>query len=95
MARAFVRSEAEKVVKDTLTVMGGEVSFADLKARLQADGNGQYVGDILNLHLAGKLAGGTRSVPDSKPVLFLRAEAAQAAPTAPAPTTAPSTPSGT
>lgn len=71
MPRAFVRSEAEKVVNDTLTALGGEASFADLKAKLVADGNGEYAKDILNLHLAGKVGGGTRAVPDGKPVLFL------------------------
>jgi hypothetical protein len=93
MARAFVRNEAEQVVKDTLVALGGEASFADLKTRLQTDGNGAFAGDILNLHLAGKIYGQVRSVPNSKPVLFLRVEAPPVAPAAPAPTT-PTAPSG-
>jgi hypothetical protein len=60
MARQFVRSDAERVIKDTLTAIGGEVTFADLKARLQADGYGEYARDILSLQLAGVIAGEVR-----------------------------------
>jgi hypothetical protein len=89
MARQFVNMDAATTVKATIAAMGGDVSFAALKARLEADGNGALARDILNLHLAGVIPGIVRPQPVGRPLLFLRTDPVPASPAESAPVNAP------
>lgn len=72
MARQFVNTASADVIKAKIAQMGGDVSFAALRDALVADGKGEVVKDITNLHLSGVIPGIVRAQPEGKPVLFLR-----------------------
>lgn len=95
MARQFVNQASADVIKAKIAQLGGEVSYVALRDALVADGNGDAVRDITNLHIGGVIPGIVRAQPEGKPVLFLLSkphQPAESASGAGAVTTAPSSP---
>lgn len=81
----YANYSAERPIKDVLRANGGGMFFSDLKAALEAAGQGELTRDVLSLHLAGKLPGIVRARPNDKPALYLSADPLPPTPDASAP----------